>query len=38
MRAKVGDKIIVKGHHVAEPDRDAVVVAVRVLTALRPTS
>ena len=29
MRAKVGDKIIVKGHHVAEPDRDAVVVEVR---------
>jgi hypothetical protein len=29
MRAKVGDKIVVSGHHVAEPDRDAVVVEVR---------
>jgi Domain of unknown function (DUF1918) len=29
MRAKVGDKIMVKGHHVAEPDRDGVVVEVR---------
>jgi hypothetical protein len=29
MRAKVGDKIVVKGHHIAQPDRDAVVVEVR---------
>jgi hypothetical protein len=29
VKAQVGDKIVVKGHHVAEPDRDALVVAVR---------
>ncbi|HET6950866.1 MAG TPA: DUF1918 domain-containing protein [Acidimicrobiales bacterium] len=28
MRASVGDKIVVRGHHVGEPDRDAVVLAV----------
>ena len=28
MNAKVGDKIIVKGHYVGEPDRDAVVLEV----------
>jgi hypothetical protein len=28
VNAKVGDKIIVKGHHVGEPDRDAVVLEV----------
>lgn len=29
MHAKVGDKIIVRGNKVAEPERDAVVVEVR---------
>jgi hypothetical protein len=29
VKAKVGDKIIVKGHHLGEPDRDAVVLEVR---------
>jgi hypothetical protein len=29
MYAKVGDKIVVRGHRVAEPERDAVVVEVR---------
>jgi len=28
VKAKVGDKIIVKGHHLGEPDRDAVVLEV----------
>jgi uncharacterized protein DUF1918 len=28
MRAAVGDKIVVRGHHVGEPDRDAVILAV----------
>jgi hypothetical protein len=29
VKAKVGDKIVVKAHHVGEPDRDAVVLEVR---------
>jgi hypothetical protein len=29
VKAQVGDKIVVKGHHVGAPDRDAVVLAVR---------
>jgi hypothetical protein len=29
VKAMVGDKIIVKSHHVGEPDRDAVVLGVR---------
>jgi hypothetical protein len=29
MHAQVGDKIVVKGHHVGDPDRDAVVLAVQ---------
>jgi Domain of unknown function (DUF1918) len=29
VKAEVGDKIVVKGHHVGEPERDAVVVEVR---------
>lgn len=29
MKAKVGDKIVVKGHHIGQPDRDAVVLEVR---------
>ena len=28
MQGAVGDKIIVKGHHVADPDREAVILAV----------
>jgi hypothetical protein len=28
MRAAIGDKIVVRGHHVGEPDRDAVILAV----------
>ncbi|MBK9180481.1 MAG: DUF1918 domain-containing protein [Acidimicrobiales bacterium] len=28
MKAAVGDRIIIKGHHVGEPDRDAVVLEV----------
>lgn len=28
MRAKVGDRIIVKGHHVGEPDRDGEIISV----------
>ncbi len=28
MRAAVGDKIVVRGHRVGEPDRDAVILAV----------
>jgi Domain of unknown function (DUF1918) len=28
LKARIGDKIIVKGHHLAEPDRDAVVLGV----------
>ena len=29
MQAAVGDRIIIKGHHVGEPDRDCEVVEVR---------
>jgi hypothetical protein len=29
VKAKVGDKIVVKGHHLDEPDREAVVLEVR---------
>jgi Domain of unknown function (DUF1918) len=29
VKAKVGDKIVVTGHHLGEPDRDAVVLEVR---------
>jgi hypothetical protein len=29
VKAKVGDKIIVKAPHIGQPDRDAVVLAVR---------
>jgi hypothetical protein len=29
VKAKPGDKIVIKGHHVGEPDRDAVVLEVR---------
>jgi hypothetical protein len=29
MKAKVGDRIVVKGHHVGEPDRDAQVLEVQ---------
>jgi hypothetical protein len=29
MKAQVGDKIVIRGHHVGEPDRDAEVLEVR---------
>lgn len=29
MRAEVGDRIIIRGHHIGEPERDAVVLEVR---------
>ena len=29
MRANVGDRIVIRGHHVGEPDRDCKVVEVR---------
>ena len=29
MRASVGDRLVVKGHHVGDPDRIGTVVAVR---------
>jgi hypothetical protein len=29
MKASAGDKIVVKGHYVGEPDRDCVIVDVR---------
>jgi len=29
MRAKVGDRLIIKGHHVGEPTRDAEILEVR---------
>jgi hypothetical protein len=29
MKASVGDKIVIKGHHVGEHDRDCVIVQVR---------
>jgi len=28
MRASVGDRIVVKGHHIGDPDRDGVVLEV----------
>jgi hypothetical protein len=29
VKAKIGDKIVVKAHHLGEPDRDALVLEVR---------
>ena len=29
MQAKAGDRIVIKGHHVGEPDRDCEVLEVR---------
>jgi hypothetical protein len=29
MRAQVGDRLVIKGHHVGEPDRDAEILEVR---------
>jgi len=29
MRAHVGDRLIIKGHHIGEPDRDAEILEVR---------
>jgi hypothetical protein len=29
MKASVGDRLVIKGHHVGEPDRDAEIVEVR---------
>ncbi|MCP3937156.1 MAG: DUF1918 domain-containing protein [Actinomycetia bacterium] len=29
MKASVGDRIVIKGHHVGEPDRDCEVLEVR---------
>jgi hypothetical protein len=29
VKAKAGDKIVVKGHHIGEPDRDGVILEVR---------
>lgn len=29
MNAAVGDRIVIKGHHVGEPDRDAKILEVR---------
>ena len=29
MQAAVGDRLVVKGHHVGEPDRDAEILEVR---------
>jgi hypothetical protein len=29
MRAEVGDRLVVKGHHVGEPDKDAEILEVR---------
>ena len=29
MQASVGDEIVVRGHHVADPDRDGVIIEVR---------
>jgi hypothetical protein len=28
VKAKAGDKIVIKGHHIGEPDRDGVVLEV----------
>lgn len=29
MRASAGDRLVIKGHHVGEPDRDAEILEVR---------
>lgn len=29
MRAKVGDRLVIKGHHTGDPDRDAEILEVR---------
>ena len=29
MRAAIGDRLIIKGHHVGEPDRDALILDVQ---------
>lgn len=29
MQAKVGDRLVVKGHHVGDPDRDGEIIEVR---------
>lgn len=29
MRAKVGDRLVVRGHHVGQPDRDGEILEVR---------
>ena len=29
MKANVGDRLVIKGHHVGEPDRDAEIIEVR---------
>ena len=29
MRAEVGDRIVIKGHHIGEPDRDCEVLKVK---------
>lgn len=29
MRASVGDRMVIKGHHIGEPDRDAEILEVR---------
>lgn len=29
MRAAVGDRLVIKGHHVGEPDQDAEIIEVR---------
>jgi hypothetical protein len=29
MRASVGDRLVIKGHHVGDPDRDAEILEVR---------
>lgn len=29
MKAAVGDRIVIRGHHIGEPDRDAEIVEVR---------
>ena len=28
MKAEVGDKLIIKGHHVGDPDRDALILEI----------
>lgn len=29
MQAKVGDRLVIKGHHVGQPDRDGEIIEVR---------